>query len=77
MTEKVERNGPCPCGSGKKFKKCCMKKGDGAWKLKKLKAKVLSSTDSALSSNVISQTKVPKAEDTKEVKPESSENQEA
>jgi hypothetical protein len=19
------RNGPCPCGSGKKFKKCCMK----------------------------------------------------
>jgi uncharacterized protein YecA (UPF0149 family) len=21
---KVERNDPCPCGSGKKFKKCCM-----------------------------------------------------
>ncbi len=21
--EKVERNGPCPCGSGKKYKKCC------------------------------------------------------
>lgn len=21
---KVGRNGPCPCGSGKKFKKCCM-----------------------------------------------------
>jgi len=20
---KVERNAPCPCGSGKKFKKCC------------------------------------------------------
>ena len=20
----VERNDPCPCGSGKKFKKCCM-----------------------------------------------------
>ncbi|MBV5344213.1 MAG: SEC-C domain-containing protein, partial [Rhodoferax sp.] len=20
---KVERNGPCPCGSGKKYKKCC------------------------------------------------------
>jgi uncharacterized protein YchJ len=19
----VDRNGPCPCGSGKKFKKCC------------------------------------------------------
>lgn len=22
-TEKVGRNAPCPCGSGKKFKKCC------------------------------------------------------
>ena len=22
---KVERNEPCPCGSGKKFKKCCAK----------------------------------------------------
>ena len=20
---KPDRNGPCPCGSGKKFKKCC------------------------------------------------------
>ncbi|MGO8750205.1 MAG: SEC-C metal-binding domain-containing protein [Thermoguttaceae bacterium] len=25
-TKKVGRNDPCPCGSGKKFKKCCMKK---------------------------------------------------
>ena len=23
---KVGRNDPCPCGSGKKFKKCCEKK---------------------------------------------------
>ena len=22
--EKVERNAPCPCGSGKKFKRCCL-----------------------------------------------------
>ena len=22
-TAKVGRNAPCPCGSGKKFKKCC------------------------------------------------------
>lgn len=22
--EKIERNLPCPCGSGKKFKKCCL-----------------------------------------------------
>ena len=25
--QKVGRNDPCPCGSGKKFKNCCMKKG--------------------------------------------------
>jgi SWIM/SEC-C metal-binding protein len=24
--QKVGRNAPCPCGSGKKFKKCCMAK---------------------------------------------------
>ena len=24
--QKVGRNDPCPCGSGKKFKKCCMGK---------------------------------------------------
>ena len=24
-TEKVGRNDPCPCGSGKKFKNCCGK----------------------------------------------------
>lgn len=26
MPKKVGRNDPCPCGSGKKYKKCCMKK---------------------------------------------------
>ncbi|WP_457743560.1 YchJ family protein [Sulfurimonas sp.] len=26
-TTKVQRNESCPCGSGKKFKKCCMPKG--------------------------------------------------
>ncbi|MFC1523216.1 YchJ family protein [Thermodesulfobacteriota bacterium] len=25
-TEKIGRNSPCPCGSGKKFKKCCLGK---------------------------------------------------
>jgi uncharacterized protein len=25
---KVGRNDPCPCGSGKKFKKCCLAKGE-------------------------------------------------
>ena len=27
-TEKVNRNDPCPCGSGKKYKKCCMAKDE-------------------------------------------------
>jgi uncharacterized protein len=26
MTEKIGRNDPCPCGSGKKYKACCMQK---------------------------------------------------
>ena len=25
---KVGRNEPCPCGSGKKFKKCCLTRGE-------------------------------------------------
>lgn len=24
MNDNIGRNAPCPCGSGKKFKKCCM-----------------------------------------------------
>jgi preprotein translocase subunit SecA len=28
QTDKIGRNDPCPCGSGKKYKKCCLlKKG--------------------------------------------------
>lgn len=38
MNEKVGRNDPCPCGSGKKYKQCCLlKKGPGG--KRKLKAK--------------------------------------
>ena len=29
MSARVGRNEPCPCGSGKKFKKCCAEKADG------------------------------------------------
>jgi uncharacterized protein YecA (UPF0149 family) len=25
IKEKISRNAPCPCGSGKKYKKCCGK----------------------------------------------------
>jgi preprotein translocase subunit SecA len=28
--QRVGRNDPCPCGSGKKFKACCMRSGGGA-----------------------------------------------
>ena len=27
---KIRRNAPCPCGSGKKYKKCCLLREDGA-----------------------------------------------
>lgn len=27
--QRVGRNAPCPCGSGKKFKKCCINKSSG------------------------------------------------
>lgn len=29
--ERIGRNGPCPCGSGKKSKRCCMKRQDGGY----------------------------------------------
>lgn len=35
--QKIGRNDPCPCGSGKKFKKCCEMKQ----KHKKINAQVL------------------------------------
>jgi hypothetical protein len=28
--KKIGGNDPCPCGSGRKYKKCCLKKGNGA-----------------------------------------------
>lgn len=28
MSHAVGRNDPCPCGSGKKFKHCCARKGE-------------------------------------------------
>lgn len=29
MSEKYGRNDPCPCGSGKKYKNCCLGKQEG------------------------------------------------
>lgn len=42
MTEKIGRNDPCPCGSGKKYKQCCMKKQLPLGK-RKFKASIISS----------------------------------
>jgi len=43
MTKKVGRNDPCPCGSGKKYKKCCEQKLGGK---RKFEATVISSGSS-------------------------------
>lgn len=45
MTEKVGRNDSCPCGSGKKYKQCCLLKKSSAGGLGKRKftAKIISS----------------------------------
>ena len=42
MTDKIGRNDPCPCGSGKKYKQCCMKNKLPLGK-RKFKASVISS----------------------------------
>ncbi|MCZ7585361.1 MAG: SEC-C metal-binding domain-containing protein [Deltaproteobacteria bacterium] len=34
----IGRNDPCPCGSGEKYKNCCISKGDAF--LKKMAAKM-------------------------------------
>jgi len=46
MTEKTGRNDPCPCGSGKKYKACCIQKQQPAYSLgqRKFTAKVISKT---------------------------------
>lgn len=38
MPEKPGRNDPCSCGSGKKFKQCCLLNKGGSGVKKKLKA---------------------------------------
>ena len=44
MNDKIGRNDPCPCGSGKKYKQCCLlKKAPGG--KRKLQAKWLNAPD--------------------------------
>ncbi len=51
--KKVGRNDPCPCGSGKKYKSCCMGKEEKSKKTytlsgkRKFKAKVIDSSAAA------------------------------
>ena len=40
MNQKIGRNDPCPCGSGKKYKQCCLLKKTSGGK-RKLAAKWL------------------------------------
>ena len=34
INEKIGRNDPCPCGSGKKYKSCCLGKETHVYRLK-------------------------------------------
>lgn len=34
ISNKIGRNDPCPCGSGKKYKNCCINKAGYTYKLK-------------------------------------------
>lgn len=43
MKEKIGRNDPCPCGSGKKYKACCMTAPTATGK-KKFTASLISQT---------------------------------
>lgn len=48
MSQKVGRNDPCPCGSGKKYKSCCLKNTSAAGvkpRGHKLKAKWLNAPE--------------------------------
>lgn len=42
MDNKIGRNDPCPCGSGKKYKACCLLTEKNKGPKKKFKAKLLS-----------------------------------
>jgi hypothetical protein len=52
MTQKVGRNDPCPCGSGKKYKNCCLKTQQNVLKMNSLWQR-LSDVSSSLSSRLM------------------------
>ncbi|MCA0270125.1 MAG: SEC-C domain-containing protein [Bacteroidetes bacterium] len=36
LAEKLGRNDPCPCGSGRRFKRCCLEAGRFRWSAARL-----------------------------------------
>jgi len=54
MAEETGRNDPCPCGSGKKYKKCCLAKKSAK---RTLSAKVLNPSALGLPQMIMSQGK--------------------
>lgn len=54
MQEKVGRNDPCPCGSGKKYKQCCLSKKKMG--LKGIKAKWISKPEKNVGENIMERT---------------------
>lgn len=78
MNQKVGRNDPCPCGSGKKYKKCCEQR---LGPKKKFQASVISSGISGgkalegkatkISTNFFSRPPEPPKKDLSDLKPKS------
>lgn len=52
MTKEIKRNDPCPCGSGKKYKKCC-----GSPKLSARKITLVQGGKNSLQEKISSATK--------------------
>ena len=56
---KVGRNDPCPCGSGKKYKKCCWSKHHGK---RKLQAKVIQGATKGMAGALLQKEEKPEEE---------------
>ena len=60
--ERPGRNDPCPCGSGKKFKKCCMRKQDAKTKVDRVRVARDEGMEWMLSPEEISAAEIAEAE---------------
>lgn len=48
----ISRNDPCPCGSGRKYKKCCLGKDEDAPRQERVRETILTETDLDALSNL-------------------------